>query len=169
MPVTKRAAKGAILTTAEMDANWDAVRDRAEHTGSQAASTISDFASAAQSAAAAPIAAAVNAAKVEAAPQFEVAAGQTLALTRALHQGAEITLSGAGATISFSATAQGNGFVFTLRNRRGGAWTVPAFAGATREYSKGAAHTLVESGGNAGFSVYTRNGAMFVEILGDTA
>jgi hypothetical protein len=102
-------------------------------------------------------------------PQFEVGAGQTLAVTRAAHQGATVTLAGAAATISFSATAQGNGFVFSLKNRTGSTWTVPAFAGGTREYSKGAAHTLVESGGDAFFEVYTRNSAMYVSVIGDTA
>ena len=110
----------------------------------------------------------IAAAQVAAVPQFEVAAAGTLAVTRATHQGGEVTLAGAGATISFSATTEGNGFTFVVRNRTGAAWTVPAFAGGTREYAEGAAHTQVKSGGNATITVYTRSATLYVEILGAT-
>lgn len=112
---------------------------------------------------------AIAAAQVSALPQFEQSSSGTLALTRAAHQGATIILSASGATISFSATTQGNGFTFTLKNRTGSAWTVPTFTGATREYARAAAHTTVVSGGDVTFEVYTRNSTMYVSILGDTA
>ena len=50
MALTLRSAKGSELTHAELDANFQHVLDRGNHTGTQAASTISDFASAARAA-----------------------------------------------------------------------------------------------------------------------
>lgn len=43
MTLTLRSAKGSELTHAELDANFQHVQDRANHTGTQAASTISDL------------------------------------------------------------------------------------------------------------------------------
>lgn len=100
--------------------------------------------------------------------EVEVTAGGTLALVQATHQGATITLSGASATFSANATTLGNGFAFTIKNRTGSDFIVPPFTGATREYAKAAAHTKIASGSDAAVEVYTRNGAMFVSIMGDT-
>lgn len=115
---------------------------------------------------------AVGTAQVAAVPQFEVAAGQTLAVTRGTHQGGEITLAGAGATLSFDAQTQGNGFTILVRNRTGAAWTVPSFTTGLREYRLGAAHTQVSNNGDATLTVYTRTVSgtptRFVAISGDT-
>ena len=111
---------------------------------------------------------AIATAQASALPQFEKNTTGALALTRATHQGADIILSVSGATFSFSATTQGNGFTFNVRNRTGSPLTVPTFAGATNEYALGAAHTQIKSAGNASITVYTRNSTMYVEILGDT-
>ena len=43
MALTLRSEKGSELTHAELDANFQHVQDRANHTGTQAASTISDL------------------------------------------------------------------------------------------------------------------------------
>lgn len=111
---------------------------------------------------------ALTAAQVAAVPQFERSTTGALALTRTTHQGAEITLSATGATFSFSATTEGAGFTFLVRNRTGAALTVPTFTGGTREYALAAAHTQIKSAGNASVTVYSRNSTLYVEILGDT-
>lgn len=82
MTLVTRAGKGSALTAAEHDANLTHVMDRGNHTGSQAASTISDFNSAAR-------------AQVEA----------------MLTAGANVTLtpSGSGATRSIAVAASGGG------------------------------------------------------------
>ena len=100
-------------------------------------------------------------------PQVAVAAGQTLAVTRAAHQGATIVLGDAGATISFSATTQGDGFVFKVINRTGAAWTVPAFAGGTHHFET-AGHTKVSALGSAAIETYTHGGTRYVHVAGTT-
>lgn len=142
---------------------------RANHTGTQEQSTIVNLVSdLAAKATPADITVAVNAAKIEAIPQFEVAASTTRALTRESDQGATIILAGAGASVSFDAAAQGNGFLCTIVNETGSDWLVPAFANATSRYSKGAAHTKIENGGGAAFEVATWGGTRYVRISGDT-
>lgn len=138
MPLVLRSSKGSELTHAEMDGNFTTLQ--------------TDLANA----------------QIAPVPQFEVGVGQTLALTRALHQGATIILSGAGATVSFSATTQGDGFAVVIANETGSAWTVPTFTGATNRYAKGAAHTQIENGGEASLEVRTWGGTRRVKINGDT-
>lgn len=111
----------------------------------------------------------IEAAQDSALIQVGVGSGDTLALTRLEHQGATITLAGAGASISFSASAQGNGFSFVVWNETGADWIIPSFAGGTRRYPLGVAHTKLLAGGVASFEVATVNGTRYVRISGDTA
>lgn len=60
MTLTLRSAKGSELTHAELDANFQHVQDRANHTGTQAASTISDLAEVTQDMVGAMIVAGAN-------------------------------------------------------------------------------------------------------------
>ena len=86
----------------------------------------------------------------------------------AAHNGATFILGGAGATLTFDATARGDGFAFSVINDTGAAWIVPTFNGGTKRYDQGAAHTRVAAGGTAGFETYTRGGVRYVNITGST-
>lgn len=104
-----------------------------------------------------------------AAQQVEVAAGQTLSITRATHQAATFTLAGTGSSISFSATVQGAGFIFTVYNETGGDWTIPTFTGGTNRYPENVAHTKLKNGGVGSFETIMQGGQLRVRINGDTA
>jgi len=101
---------------------------------------------------------------------INVAAGVTLALTFDLHNGKTIALNGAGAGISFSATTQGDGFAFELWNKTGSDYTIPAFAGGTKDYgiNEGLSHTKLKNNGSAIFHVSSRADTLYVRIIGDT-
>lgn len=100
-------------------------------------------------------------------PQFEVATGNTLALTKATHQGATIILGGASATVSFNATTQGDGFAVKIINDTGGDWTVPTFTGGTNRYDF-SGHTKIVGGGSGALEVFTRGGTRYVHVSGAT-
>jgi hypothetical protein len=110
----------------------------------------------------------VATAQVAPVTQFERSTTGALALNRATHQGGTIMLTAAGATVSFSATTEGNGFVVSVKNRTGSDLVVPPFTGATRWYARNASHTSIISNGDATLEVLTRGGVMYVEIIGDT-
>lgn len=101
-------------------------------------------------------------------PQSVVAAGQTLPLTRAKHQGTTVILGGTGATISLDAAAEGDGFCVRIVNDTGADWTVPAVAGATLRFDT-AGNTAIAAGGSASLETYTRDGTRYVAISGATA
>ncbi len=100
--------------------------------------------------------------------QVIVGAGQTLTLTRALHQGRTIILDGADATVACNATTQGAGFTVTIENHTGSAWAIPAFTGASALYSRGASHTSIYSASSAVVEVMTIGGTLRSRWTGDT-
>jgi hypothetical protein len=97
-----------------------------------------------------------------------VAAGDTLTLTRAAHQGRTIVLDGAGATVALNGTTQGAGFACSIENNTGAAWTIPTITGAANRFPRGEAHTLLHAGSAVHLELLTLGGTLRARWNGDT-